>query len=133
MTNIENGPNFVKKLIKQCDKSKISNKTLGILIRGFHISAPINILLSLLYMPKRLFIFTIIYLLVALSFFIYFKGCFLTRLERNLCGDDFTFIDPLMELYDLELNNKNRFKASIMLAFGYLCLCFFIYYIRFGR
>ena len=133
MKNIENRSNLVKKLIKQCDLSKISNKSLGIIIRGFRISSPANILISLLFLPKKLFILTIIYLLVLLSFFIYFDGCLLTILERKLCGDDFTFIDPVLEAYDLELNNKNRFKASIMAAFGYLSLCFFIYYIRFGR
>lgn len=124
--------NIVKNLVKECDKSKISNRTLGIYIRALHICAPLNILLAFLYISKSLYIIILILLLIALVLFYYFNGCILTMLERDLCGDDFTFIDPFIEAYDMEMNNRNRYIVSIRVAIGYILLCLLIFYIRFG-
>lgn len=124
--------NIVKNLVKECDKSKISNRTLGIYIRALHICAPLNILLAFLYISKSLYIIIFILLLIALVLFYYFNGCILTMLERDLCGDNFTFIDPFIEAYDMEMNNRNRYIVSIRVAIGYILLCLLIFYIRFG-
>jgi len=124
--------NIVKNLVEECDKSKISNRTLGIYIRALHICAPLNILLAFLYISKSLYIIIFILLLIALVLFYYFNGCILTMLERDLCGDNFTFIDPFIEAYDMEMNNRNRYIVSIRVAIGYILLCLLIFYIRFG-
>ena len=63
--------------------------------------------------------------------FYIFDGCILTMVERNLCGDDFTFIDPILEYNNIELNSKNRYNISLKLAFGYLFFIILIYIFRF--
>ena len=40
---------------------KISKKTCGTLLRGFHISAPLNILFAMFYIPKIMFIIFLIF------------------------------------------------------------------------
>lgn len=108
-----------------------SKKTLGIIIRSFHVVIPFNIFVLFLFAPKNINIFNLIFLFSALFFFCLFQGCFLTIIERKLCGDEFTFIDPFIEFHSLKLNNKNRYKISIYVALLYVLIMIFIFMLRF--
>ena len=120
---------IIEYLKDKCDNCKISNRTLGTYIRGLHICGPLNIWLAMLYISKPVSIFFIFILFCLLAAFYIFDGCILTILEKNLCGDTFTFIDPFLEYYDLDLNTKNRYDMSIKVALFYIVitLCIFIY------
>ncbi len=122
---------IVNYLENKCSNCKISKKTYGTFIRGFHICSPFNICLAMLYVPKLMCIIFIIILLFLLLFFYMFDGCILTMLERKLCGDNFTFIDPILEYNNLELNSKNRYNVSIKVALGYLSIMILIFIFRF--
>lgn len=122
---------FIDFLKMKCDNSKISNKTLGIYIRAFHICAPFNILAAMFILDKILCNFIILFLFIAFTFYILFNGCFITMLERKLCDDNITFIDPLLEYYDLELSKKERNRMSIKVAAIYIILVILIYIFRF--
>ena len=43
-------------LVEQADKFPVNNKVLGNYLRAFHLSAPVNMMLLALYIPKNLFI-----------------------------------------------------------------------------
>ena len=116
-----------------CDKSSISNHTIGMYIRGWHIMTPLYSIILMFYISKLLYRILILYLLFLLIAFIYFKGCVLTDLEKELCGDTFTFIDPVLEYYKIELNSKNRYNISLISAKLYLAITFTIYYYRFYK
>jgi hypothetical protein len=116
-----------------CDKSSISNHTIGMYIRGWHIMTPLYSIILMFYISKLLYRILILYLLFLLIAFIYFKGCVLTVLEKELCGDTFTFIDPVLEYYKIELNSKNRYNISLISAKLYLAITFTIYYYRFYK
>lgn len=116
-----------------CDKCSISNHTLGMYIRAWHIMTPAYMIILMFYISKLLYRALILYLLFLLIAFNYFKGCVLTVLEKQLCGDTFTFIDPLLEYNNIELNSKNRYSMSLIAAKLYLTITFTIYYYRFYR
>jgi hypothetical protein len=116
-----------------CDKCSISNYTLGMYIRGWHIMTPIYTIFLMFYISKLLYRIIILHLLCLLIAFIYFKGCVLTVLEKQLCGDTFTFIDPVLEYYNIELTSKNRYYISLIAAKLYLAVTFTIYFYRFYR
>lgn len=108
-----------------------NKKTIGTIIRSFHIVLPFNIIVLFLFGPKNINIFNLIFLFSALFFFYLFKGCFLTIIETRFCGDEFTFIDPFIEFHNLKLNNKNRYKISIYVALLYVLIMIFIFLLRF--
>ena len=108
-----------------------SKKTIGIYIRSFHIVLPYNFIILFLFGSKKLNIFILFFLFTALAFFYIFQGCLLTILEKKLCGDEYTFIDPFIEFHNLELNNKNRYEISLYVAILYVLLMIFIFLLRF--
>ena len=116
-----------------CDKSKISNKSLGIYLRGWHIWAPFAMLVGIF---RDSFIICMFYLvaqfLLLVAFYV-FNGCVLTSLERRLCSDntDFTFVDPLIEMLDLELNDKARYDISVKVAILYILITITVLSYRF--
>jgi len=122
---------IVDYLENKCSNNKITRKTLGTYIRGLHICAPLNIGLAILYITKPGCIFFIIILFLAFSLFYIFNSCILTILERRLCGDTFTFIDPFLEYNDVELNSKNRYNMSIKVGLLYITIILIIFAYRF--
>ena len=116
---------------KFCHYTKISRKSLGIYIRSFHLSAPYGLLFLYWISSHYIVIMINFLLLLALLAFYSFNGCLLTRLELKLCNDDFTFIDPLIEMLGLEKSPKTRYTVSLKVAFIYLFTVFVIYSYRF--
>ena len=105
-----------------CNKSKISNKTIGTYIRGWHIWAPFAMLIGVFRDTYMVCVFYLVAQFMLLIGFYIFDGCLLTSLERRLCGDTFTFIDPCIEVLGLEKNNDTRYYISLIVAFFYICL-----------
>ena len=127
--------NNIYKLInlieKKSDESKFNKLTIGTYLRALHITAPFYLLIHNLYVPKIILIMNIIFLLIAFVIFYIFNGCFLTIIERKLCKDKFTFIDPFLEYYNYPINKKNQNEMSVKIAIIYLIITFFIYFLRF--
>ena len=92
---------------------------------------PIYTIILMFYISKLLYHILIFNLLFIFVSFIYYKGCVLTVLETKLCGDTFTFIDPILEYNNIELNSKNRYFVSFVVGINYLAVTFLIYFYRF--
>lgn len=118
-------------LEKQCEKSKISKKTLGYTIRSYHISCPFIVMLLLFYGSQLVVTVTFINLLIVLTCFFMFNGCILTMLEHRLCGDEYTIADPFIEYLGIESHSKNRVIISYCIATSYLAFFLLVYYFRF--
>jgi hypothetical protein len=122
---------FLNYLKNECDKSKISNKSLGIWIRCFHLNAPFSMILIIIFATKDLSNVILFSGTMALCLFFIFDGCFLSKLEQYLCEDSYTIIDPLLEIQDIEINHKNRNKYTFICMTVFSCVFFPIYYYRF--
>ena len=119
--------NIIKKI------TNLSDKTIGIIIRSYHIVAPRDFIIILLLAPKPFCLITIIFLLIVYFLIFIFSGCFLAIIEQELCGDDFTIIDPILELLKLEKNNKNKMFITFISGGLYLLFILSIYYLRFYK
>jgi len=122
---------IVDRMEQWCSESKISNFTLGHAIRSYHVSLPLILLILTYYAPKCVVQFIILNLIIASVFFNKFNGCILTKLETRLCGAEFTLADLFVEMFNLELNNRNRMIVSYFIASGFWSAIILIYFFRF--
>ena len=120
--------NNIVTLIK---KSNLSSKSVGFLIRVVHFTIPVITVIIMLIGTKTLFLYVftlniIIYILFALC-----DGCILSKLEYKLTNDDYTVIDPFLEIFKIETTNKNRKRYSKYSSLAVFLVTLVIYYIRF--
>jgi hypothetical protein len=123
--------NYFINTIDTFNNKKLSKKSIGEIIRAIHFTAPINIIVLLCISPKYICNLILLYILCVLIAFIIFDGCFITIIEQYYCQDNFTIIDPIIELSDLHKTNKNRFNVSIPIAIIYIIIILIIYDYRF--
>jgi hypothetical protein len=116
----------------KCDNSKLSKKTIGIMMRSFHMNCPIGFFLLILFAPKEICWIVIFLLICVLLMFFVFNGCIMSMIEHKICDDDFTIADPFLELLDLEKNTKNRYKISLFVGLSYYIIVGTVYYVRFS-
>ena len=114
-----------------CKNMSLSNKMIGNTIRAIHGSLPVIFLIMILFAPFNIAIITNIIIFILLISFILFKGCILSKLEKRLCEEDFIITDPIFEILDIEINNKNRFNTLYWMGIPYVILVNFIIYYRF--
>jgi hypothetical protein len=127
----EKRKHIVDKLTNDFKNGKLSEKSLGILLRSFHSSTPISFCIISLFAPRYI-VNLVVALLVGISFmFIIFGGCILSMVENKICNDDYTIADPILETFDLEKNSKNRFNITCIIGGAYCIMIAIIYYVRF--
>lgn len=113
------------------ESGKISKKSLGIIMRSFHMSAPIFFILIASFAPKKVVWIVLFLLLIIFLMFFIFDGCILSMIEHKICDDDFTIADPFLELLEWEKNSKNRFNVTLLVGLFYYVIIGIIYSIRF--
>jgi phosphoglycerol transferase MdoB-like AlkP superfamily enzyme len=113
------------------ESGKFSKKSLGIMMRSFHISTPIYFILVTLFAPKNVVWVVLFLLVIILLMFFIFDGCILSMIENRVCNDDFTIADPYLEALEWEKNSKNRFNVTLIVGLTYYIMVGIIYYIRF--
>lgn len=109
----------------------IDKKTLGFLIRAYHVNLPIYIILFLVMGPKWFVELNILFLFLSLITFALFEGCFMSMIEQKLDGEDITIMDPFVEMVGLPKNNKSRMAISFIIGPLYIVMALSIYFIRF--
>ena len=115
------------------ESGKFSKKTLGIMMRSFHMSTPVWFIIITLLASKQA-VWVLLFLLVVILFmFFRFGGCILSMIENRVCDDDFTIADPYLEALEWEKNSKNRFNVTLLVGLTYYIVIGIIYYIRFLR
>ena len=119
---------FVNYLEEKCDKVPLSKNSVGQLLRAFHISCPVFLLLFVLIGSKWLKYFAIVFLIFVIISFIIFNGCFMTSLEYKLLEDKFNIADPFLEICNMEINNKNRYNITLCVGTIYTIIFLLIFY-----
>ena len=113
------------------ENGKFTKKSLGIMMRSFHISTPTCFFFIILFAPKKVVWIVFILLLIILFMFFIFDGCIVSMVENRVCNDDFTIADPFLELAGWEKNSKNRFNMTLIVGLTYYITVGIIYYVRF--
>ena len=122
---------IVEKIKTECKNSRLSEKSIGILMRSFHTSTPISFVILSLFAPRFIVNCVVGLLIVIFFMFFAFGGCILSMIENKICNDDFTIADPFLEALELEKNSKNRFNISCIIGGSYYVMIAVIYFIRF--
>jgi hypothetical protein len=122
---------IVDKIKNLFQSGKLSDKSLGIMMRTFHISTPVSYLILSVLAPRFIVNIVAALLLAIFLMFFVFGGCILSMVENQICNDDFTIADPFLELLEMEKNSKNRFNISLTVFTIYNIIIAIIYYIRF--
>ena len=123
---------LVNYLESKCNNSKIRNTTILNLLRALHLTIPIFLLILAFYVSRKMVIMIIIFFMLVVSLFYYLDGCFLTLLELKLCkNDNYTVIDIILELFNIELTNKYRNQYTYITVFTLIILIVLIYIYRF--
>jgi hypothetical protein len=123
--------NIVDKIKNDFKNSKLSEKSLGILMRSFHTSTPISFVILSLFAPRYIVNCVVALLVVVFFMFFAFGGCILSMVENKICNDDFTIADPFLEALEWEKSSRNRFNISCIIGGSYYVMIAVIYYIRF--
>ena len=119
--------------LKVCNKIPISNKILGSWIRSYHYTLPAYIFLTICFGPKFLVKLCYFFLLIIILLFIYFRGCWLSIIEKELCEDNMNIADWLIQICKLDINKENRYKISYIYFSMYLTTLIIITYYRFNN
>ena len=127
----ENKKIFYNWSVNLLKRLNIEDKSLGFVIKAIHFNIPAFLMLFMVYGSKTLNILIIFYLLSILALFYLFDGCFLTKIEKEIDGEDLTIIDPLLEFCNIEKTHENRFRISIYIFFTYFSFILFVFYLRF--
>jgi len=123
--------NFINFLENICNNIPISNKLLGLIIRFVHFNLTMVILIFVLFAPKFLALLFIIFTFIIIIMYILLGGCILTILEQRLCKENYTIIDPFIELIGLKINSKNRKLFTLCTMLPFLPIILLIFYFRF--
>jgi hypothetical protein len=115
----------------KCDNTKFTTNTLGIMIRSFHMCSPLGFFLLIVFAPLHVCWVVITLLILIIVMFFLFNGCMISMVENKICNDDFTIIDPFLELLECEKNKKNRYNVTILVGLSYYAVIGCIYYFRF--
>lgn len=112
----------------------LSMKSIGILIRSFHMASPIGFFMIMLLCPNSFICLFTLGLLVIIAFsFFFFDTCMISSLENRIIGDEFNIIDPVLELIGIDINFMNRLKISYGIGCFYIVSMFGLYFVRFHR
>ena len=113
------------------NKTNLSINSLSILLRSYHLSAPLVIMLLVFYSNIYLSTFMIFFMIHIIIAFIYFEACYLSLMEKHFFNDDFFITDPILEILKMEKTKKNRILITYIFGTIYSIVLFLIYYLRF--
>jgi hypothetical protein len=120
--------NFVYKI---SNKTNLSINSLSILMRSYHLSAPIVLMLLVFYSNIYVSTLSALFMLHIIIGFIYFNACYLSLVEKHFFDDDFIITDPILEILKMEKTKKKRFIVTYIVGITYSIIFFLIYYLRF--
>ncbi len=116
-----------------CKQTGISENSLGIMLRSYHYSVPLIMIIFVIIGNQTLATVTLIYFVFLVVCWILFNGCFLSMLENRLCDDNFNIVDPILEMSSMQVNYDSRKLVSHYIGFCYTLLIFSIYTLRFKK
>jgi len=109
----------------------LSKKSVGFIVRTLHATMPIMALIVSVVASKLVCILNMAGMAMVCVLFFLFDGCLLTKMEFELCEDNFTVIDPVLELLQIEVTTANRIFITRVGFLLYVITLPVIYYGRF--
>uniref|UniRef100_A0A6C0HGN6 Uncharacterized protein n=1 Tax=viral metagenome TaxID=1070528 RepID=A0A6C0HGN6_9ZZZZ len=128
----DEGDQFVD-FCEKCIRSiKISDKGTCMLLRSLHCIMPVITVVIMIIGSKTWFQIILFFNILVFILFLLFHGCILSKIEHRFTDDEFTIIDPFLEMLGVELTNDNRHRYSFYSSINGFMVTFGLYYYRFG-
>ena len=113
---------IVEKILKKIRGIGLPDELSGFVFRSIHLHLPIYLLLLLKILPLRYASIIIIISLTIIIGYVYYGGCILTSVEKELCKSEesvegigyITIVDPLIVLCNDEITNESRKTYTII-------------------
>ena len=107
---------IVEYILKKIRNKGLPDKLSGFLLRSLHLHLPIYLMLMLLYLPLEIANIVIVISLMITIGYVYYGGCILTSVEKELCKNEesvedigyITIVDPLIILNNEEVSRETR-------------------------
>jgi hypothetical protein len=120
-------------ICENCIRSiNLSDKNTCMLLRTLHFIMPIVTVVIMLLGSKTWFKIIILFNIIVFILFLIFHGCILSKIEHRFTDDEFTVIDPFLEIIGVELTNENRHVYSLYSSINGFMVTFGLYFYRFG-
>ena len=138
MFNDKKRKEAVDKLLVKLRSSNLPDETILFMLQSTHFHTPLYLLLLLILLPLKYAWVILVFGILILSSFVYFNGCVLTALEKQLSKKTdsiekivyMTVVDPIILLCKDEVTKENRNLYSGIVMIGWLVALFIIYYVR---
>lgn len=111
----------------------ITDRTICVWIRSMHLTTPLFSLVVLFFGGPVMVTCVLLTSMITGVLYIRNRGCFLSHYEQRVFNDDLFGIDIVLELFDLDKSDGNRFIAAAVLALCFYVVAFIMIYIRFLR
>lgn len=111
--------------------NNISEKSLGTWIRSIHFSSPLIILIIVSLGKPLLVHLTVFFTLLITLLYLLCNDCFLSIYEQRLLNDDIYGIDATLEVFNIPVNEQNRYKGTLLVAIAYYIIMISILQKRF--
>lgn len=123
-------------IYNKLNNSNMSNLYLGILIKSIHFNLPGICFIIISFFPKKYAIIALLYVTFVSILYRYFNNCFMSIIENELLKDyevlkDLNVVDPVLNLLDVKINNRNRKIISIYVFSFYYLFVITIFAFRF--
>ena len=127
---------FVKLIYNYLDNLKIKNLYLGIIIKSIHFQLPGLCFFLICFFSKIFAYLALTYVTFVSILYYYLNNCFISVIENELLKDykdlrDLNVVDPVLNMLDCEITNKNRKYLSIYVFIFYYLIIFTIFLFRF--
>lgn len=127
---------MIQLIYNHLNNLKINNLYLGIIIKSIHFQLPGLCFFSITFFPKIIAYLALTYITFVSILYYYFNNCFITIIENELLKDykhlkDLNVVDPILDILDCDINNKNRKYISIYVFIFYYLIILTIFGFRF--
>lgn len=127
---------FIKLIYDILDKSKLDNLYLGIILKSIHLQLPGVCFFMISFFPKSIAFLALLYVTFVSILYYYFNNCFISIIENELLKDyknlkDLNVVDPILNILDCKITNKNRKYISIYVFTFYYLIILTIFGFRF--
>ena len=114
--------NYIFSLYKKMKPEKYSDDLCHFIIKSWHMNCPLYTLVVIGFFPYIYALISYLLVVCVLCMFIYLDGCFLSVTEYKIKNIDINIADPLIMLFNADINHKNRFKYSIYTISMYMII-----------
>lgn len=107
---------FIYNTIKIIDYFGLDRTKFGRMLVLLHALVAMLIILVIIFTKNLSILYLMIIFMIIQTFsYIKYHGCIITKLELKLTNDNYTVLDPMLDLIGVSKNNKTRYNMTLII------------------